>query len=121
MSLRSFLSVKQIRRLDRFSQIALVAADEAIEQAGWSDGLPYDPMRIGCVIATGIGGIETVESQHDVMRDRGAKMVSPLGIPQYMPNAAAAALSMTTGCRARCTASSRLARAAPTRSARRCG
>ena len=91
------LSVKQIRRLDRFSQIALVAADEAIEQAGWSDGLPYDPMRIGCVIATGIGGIETVESQHDVMRDRGAKMVSPLGIPQYMPNAAAAALSMTYG------------------------
>ena len=91
------LSVKQIRRLDRFSQIALVAADEALEQAGWSDGLPYDPMRIGCVIATGIGGIETVESQHDVMRDRGAKMVSPLGIPQYMPNAAAAALSMTYG------------------------
>src|SRR6478736_1920752 len=91
------LSVKQIRRLDRFSQIALVAADEALEQAGWSDGLPYDPMRVGCVIATGIGGIETVESQHDVMRDRGAKMVSPLGIPQYMPNAAAAALSMTYG------------------------
>jgi 3-oxoacyl-[acyl-carrier-protein] synthase II len=91
------LSVKQIRRLDRFSQIALVAADEALEQAGWSDGLPYDPMRIGCVIATGIGGIETVESQHDVMRDRGAKMVSPLGIPQYMPNAAAAAVSMTYG------------------------
>ena len=46
------------------------------------------------MIATGIGGIYTVESQHDVMRDRGAKMVSPLGIPQYMPNAAAAAVSM---------------------------
>jgi 3-oxoacyl-[acyl-carrier-protein] synthase II len=91
------LSVKQIRRLDRFSQLALVAADEATAQAGWSDGLPYDPMRIGCVIATGIGGIETVESQHDVMRDRGPKMVSPLGIPQYMPNAAAAAVSMTYG------------------------
>jgi 3-oxoacyl-[acyl-carrier-protein] synthase II len=91
------LSVKQIRRLDRFSQIALVAAGEAIQQAGWDDGLPYDPMEIGCVIATGIGGIETVESQHDVMRDRGAKMVSPLGIPQYMPNAAAAAVSMTYG------------------------
>ena len=48
-------------------------------------------------MATGIGGIETVETQHDVMRDKGAKMVSPLGIPQYMPNAAAAAVSMRFG------------------------
>jgi 3-oxoacyl-[acyl-carrier-protein] synthase II len=94
---KDLLSLKQIRRLDRFSQLALVAADEAVAQAGWSEELPYDPMRIGCVIATGIGGIETVENQHDVMRDRGAKMVSPLGIPLYMPNAGAAAVSMKYG------------------------
>lgn len=91
---KDFLSVKEARRLDRFSQLALVAAAEAIADAGWGDELPYDPMRIGCVIGTGIGGIETVEIQHDVMRDRGDKMVSPLGVPQYMPNAAAAAVSM---------------------------
>ena len=94
---KELLSVKEIRRLDRFSQLALVAADEAIAQAGWDGELPYDPMRIGCIIATGIGGIETVETQHDVMRDRGAKMVSPLGIPLYMPNAGAAAVSMKHG------------------------
>jgi 3-oxoacyl-[acyl-carrier-protein] synthase II len=94
---KELLSIKQIRRLDRFSQLALVAADEAIAQAGWAGGLPCDPMRIGCVIATGIGGIQTVESQHDVMRDRGANMVSPLGIPLYMPNAGAAAVSMKYG------------------------
>jgi 3-oxoacyl-[acyl-carrier-protein] synthase II len=94
---KELLSLKQMRRLDRFSQLALVAADEAISQAGWNEQLPYDPMRIGCLIATGIGGIETVESQHDVMRDRGAKMVSPLGIPLYMPNAGAAAVSMKYG------------------------
>jgi 3-oxoacyl-[acyl-carrier-protein] synthase II len=74
-----------------------VAAEEALGQAGWTGGLPYDPLRIGCVVATGIGGISTVETQHDVMRDRGAKMVSPLGIPQYMPNAGAAAVSMKYG------------------------
>jgi 3-oxoacyl-[acyl-carrier-protein] synthase II len=51
------------------------------------------------VIATGIGGIHTIESQHDVMRERGAKMISPLGIPQFMPNAAAAAVSMKHGLR----------------------
>jgi 3-oxoacyl-[acyl-carrier-protein] synthase II len=94
---REFLSVKEVRRLDRFSQFALVAAGEAIAQAGWDGEKPYDPMRIGCIVATGIGGIETVETQHDVMRDRGAKMVSPLGIPQYMPNAGAAAVSMKFG------------------------
>jgi len=88
------LSVKEARRLDRFSQFAIVASGEAVAQAGWDGQAPYDPLRIGCVIATGIGGIDTVETQHDVMRDRGAKMVSPLGIPQYMPNAAAAAVSM---------------------------
>jgi 3-oxoacyl-[acyl-carrier-protein] synthase II len=94
---RESLSAKEIRRLDRFSQFALVAATEAIEQSGWGAGLPYDSHRIGSVVATGIGGIETVERQHDVMRDKGAKMVSPLGIPQYMPNAAAAAVAMKFG------------------------
>jgi 3-oxoacyl-[acyl-carrier-protein] synthase II len=94
---KEFLSVKEIRRLDRFSQFGIVAADEAIAQAGWNGELPYDPMRVGCIIATGIGGIETVEIQHDIMRDRGAKMVSPLGIPLYMPNAGAAAVSMKHG------------------------
>src|SRR5690348_14045231 len=60
------LSVKEARRLDRFSQLALVASAEAIAQAGWGSGPPYDPLRVGCVVATGIGGIETVETQHDV-------------------------------------------------------
>jgi 3-oxoacyl-[acyl-carrier-protein] synthase II len=94
-----FLSVKEARRLDRFSQFAVVAAAEALKQAGWVPEVPYDPLRVGCVIATGIGGIHTIESQHDVMRDRGAKMISPLGIPQFMPNAAAAAVSMKHGLR----------------------
>ena len=88
------LTVKEVRRLDRFSQLAVVAAGEAVSQAGWQPEPPYDPLRIGCVVATGVGGIYTIESQHDVMRDRGARMISPLGIPQFMPNGAAAAVSM---------------------------
>jgi 3-oxoacyl-[acyl-carrier-protein] synthase II len=91
---KNHLSVKEARRLDRFAQLAVVAAGEALGEAGWEDEAPYDPMRIGCVIATGIGGQSTIETQLDVMRVRGAKMVSPLGIPQYMPNAAAAAVTM---------------------------
>jgi len=91
------LSVKEIRRLDRFSQLALVAAGEAIEDARWDGDLPYDPMRLGCILATGIGGIQTIELQHDVLRDRGPARMSPLGIPAQMPNAAAAAVSMKFG------------------------
>jgi 3-oxoacyl-[acyl-carrier-protein] synthase II len=71
-----------------------VAAGEALASAGWEQDSPYDPLKVACVVATGIGGIGTVETQHDVMRDRGTKMVSPLGIPLYMPNAGAAAVSM---------------------------
>ena len=91
------LSVKEVRRLDRFSQLALVSAGEAIADAGWEGELPYDPFRVGCVVATGIGGIQTVEAQLDVQRERGAERMSPLGIPAQMPNAAAAAISMKYG------------------------
>jgi 3-oxoacyl-[acyl-carrier-protein] synthase II len=89
-----YLTAKEVRRLDRFSQLALVAAGEAVSQSGWGEELPYDPLRVGCVMATGIGGQNTVEAQLDVLRDKGPRLVSPLGIPQYMPNAAAAAVSM---------------------------
>jgi 3-oxoacyl-[acyl-carrier-protein] synthase II len=91
------LTVKEIRRLDRFSQLALVAAGEAVEDAGWDGEVPYDAMRVGCIIATGIGGIQTIELQHDVLRDRGPARMSPLGIPAQMSNAAAAAVSMKFG------------------------
>ncbi|WP_249009241.1 beta-ketoacyl synthase [Conexibacter sp. DBS9H8] len=95
------LTVKEARRFDRSAQFIVVAADEALRQAGWltdaGTDLPYDSLRVGCVIATGIGGIGTMESQHDVMRQRGADRISPLGVPMYMPNAAAAAVSMRYG------------------------
>ncbi len=91
------LSVKEARRLDRFAQFAVVAADEAVADAGWSDGHPFDPMRIGLIMATGIGGFTTVQANLDVMREKGAMRISPLGIPMYMPNAAAAAVSMRHG------------------------
>jgi 3-oxoacyl-[acyl-carrier-protein] synthase II len=91
------LTVKEARRLDRFAQFAVIAADEAIADAGWSGGSPFDPMRVGLIMATGIGGFTTVQANLDVMREKGAMRISPLGIPMYMPNAAAAAVSMRHG------------------------
>ena len=64
-----FLSKKEARRADRFTQLGLAASDAALADAGWGAGLPYDADRIGCVIGTGIGGIGTMEDQHDTLRD----------------------------------------------------
>jgi 3-oxoacyl-[acyl-carrier-protein] synthase II len=88
------LGTKLSRRTDRFSQLALAASDEAIADAGWADGLPYEAERVGCVIGTGIGGIGTIETQQDVLRDRGAKRVSPLSVPLLMSNAASGTVAM---------------------------
>jgi 3-oxoacyl-[acyl-carrier-protein] synthase II len=96
------MSRREARRADRFTQLAQVAAAEAIEQAGWDSEPPYDPTEIGCVIGTGVGGIATIEDQHGVMLERGAGAMSPLCVPQMMPNAAAGAIAMRHGLRGEC-------------------
>ena len=58
-----YLTKKEVRRADRFTQFALVASDEALREAGWEGEKPYDPDRIGCIIGTGIGGIGTLDAQ----------------------------------------------------------
>jgi 3-oxoacyl-[acyl-carrier-protein] synthase II len=92
-----FLSKKEARRSDRFAQMAIVAAAEAIDQAGGVEGLPYEPHRIGCVIGTGIGGLPSLEENQRKMIERGEKAVSPLAVPLMMGNAAAAAVAMRHG------------------------
>ena len=96
---KEHLSVKEVRRSDRFTQLALTAAGEAIADAGWEDGVPGDPDRAACVIGTGIGGITTIEEQHTIMQERGPERVSPLGIPILMANAASGVVSMKHGLR----------------------
>lgn len=91
-----FLNRKEARRADRFTQLALASSDEALTSAGWSD-LPYDPARIGCVIGTGIGGIGSLMEQAGVLREKGAKAVSPLAVPLMMANAGSAAVAMRHG------------------------
>lgn len=96
---KDHLSVKEARRNDRFAQMAMVASDEALAAAGWGEEKPYPTERIGCILATGIGGLESLEGQHDNLRNNGEKAVSPLSVPLFMSNAGAAALSMRHGLR----------------------
>ncbi len=93
------MSAKEVRRSDRFTQLAVGACAEAVRDAGWAQEPPYDPASIGCVIGTGIGGLGSLESGHDVLRDRGPERVPPLLVPLMMTNAASAVLAMRHGLR----------------------
>jgi 3-oxoacyl-[acyl-carrier-protein] synthase II len=93
------LSIKEVRRADRFTQFALVASDEALKDAGWDGEAAYDPRRVGCIIGTGIGGIGTLTHNHQVLLEQGPKKVSPLAIPLMMGNAGAGAVTMRHGLR----------------------
>jgi 3-oxoacyl-[acyl-carrier-protein] synthase II len=88
------LSIKEVRRADRFTQFAIVAGDEALTEAGWKDELPYPAERIASILGTGIGGIGTLERGKEILMESGAQKVPPLSVPLMMSNAAAAAVSM---------------------------
>ncbi|PFZ76986.1 beta-ketoacyl-[acyl-carrier-protein] synthase II [Bacillus toyonensis] len=87
------LGKKEARRLDRFSQFALAAAEQA-----WSDSKleldRIDVERLGVYVGSGIGGIETLIENVDALRQKGPKRVSPTLVPAIMSNAAAAQISI---------------------------
>jgi 3-oxoacyl-[acyl-carrier-protein] synthase II len=93
-----FMTRKEVRRTDRFAQLAIAAAQEALVEAGWGDvESPYAPDRVGCIVGTSVGGITTEEEQIGRLRDRGHASVSPLTIPMVMSNAAAGNLAVRHG------------------------
>ena len=92
------ISSKEIRRLDRFCQFALVAADKAIRQSG-NDFSIGDSFRYGTLIGSGIGGLSEIETQHSKLFDRGPKRVSAFMIPKLMVNAASGNVSVRWGLR----------------------
>ncbi len=92
----------QARRMDRASQLALVAGLEAWADAGFGLGEdnPVDPERLSVSCATGIGGLHSLLDQWDIQRDKGQRRVSPFAIPMLMPNAPAANLGLKVNARA---------------------
>ena len=86
----------QARRLDRSGQLALIAAREAWADAGAVD---VDPERLAVVVASGIGGVHTLLSNYDVLKEKGPRRVSPLAIPMLMPNGPAASVALEVGAR----------------------
>nr|BFF24442.1 beta-ketoacyl-[acyl-carrier-protein] synthase family protein [Glycomyces mayteni] len=88
----------RLRRLDRSEQIALVAAQQAWDDAGLSDDL--DKERLGVVFGSGIGGALTLLAQDDILEESGARKVSPFTVPMLMPNGPAAVVGLEFGAKA---------------------
>ena len=88
---------KQARRMDRFSQLILAAARQAEADSGLEVEREAD--RIGVSVATGIGGLKSLQDSYDVLRERGPDRVNPFSIPAIIPNMGAAWVSMELGTR----------------------
>lgn len=93
-----FVSVKEARRMDRFIQFSMVAANEAIKDAGLVES-NIDPDLIGVYVGAGIGGLTTIEATTIYKEEHGVRRVSPFYIPMSIINMAAGNISISNGLR----------------------
>jgi len=87
---------KEIKKLDYFTQYAVVAAREAFKNSGL-DLSQTDPFLVGTLIGVGMGGILTIEEQHEVLLGKGPSRVTPFIVPKMIPNMAAGMVSIDLG------------------------
>jgi 3-oxoacyl-[acyl-carrier-protein] synthase II len=93
-----YLDKKEAKRFDLFAQFAIGAAEQAVTDACFANNWDkVDRRRVGAVIGTGTGGVATFEENCRALFEKGPSRVSPFFVPMYMPNAAAALISMRYG------------------------
>ncbi len=90
------LDSREVRRMDLFSQYAMVAAEEAVKDAGLNME-DEDPNRVGVIFGSGIGGLFSFETEHRKMIERGVRRISPYFITQMIIDIAAGHISMRYG------------------------
>ncbi len=91
-----YINKKEIKRLDKFTQYAIAASKMAVEDAKLNlDSINKD--RMGVIIGTGIGGVETIEQQHKTLLEKGNKRVSPFLVPMMIGNMASGQVSIFLG------------------------
>ena len=96
------LDNKAARRMEVFSQYAVAASREAFAMAGL-DMEKEDPYRVGVIIGSGIGGLSSMEKEHEKIITKGPKRVSPMLIPLMISNMAAGNVAIDLGCKGKCT------------------
>ena len=96
-----YMSIKEARRLDRFCQLAIAAADEALKSAGLPIDLRtapgIDTTRVGVLVSSGVGGLQTLMDQTRLLDAKGCNRVSPLMIPMMIIDLASGNISIRTG------------------------
>jgi len=94
------MSRKEVRRCDRFGQMAIASVAEAMESAGLSGPPPgISAERFGVIIGSGVGGIATLEANCNTLFTKGPRRVSPFFIPMYIPDIASGLVSIRYGLR----------------------
>ena len=93
---------KAARHMARFSQFAVAAAVEAWKDAGFSDEQKPDMDRVATLFGVGIGGIEVTGESYKILFDRGPDRLSPLAVPELIPNEAAGNVSIALGTKGPC-------------------
>ncbi|HIY20095.1 MAG TPA: beta-ketoacyl-ACP synthase II [Candidatus Blautia avistercoris] len=93
---KDFMDFKSARRMALFSQFAVAAAKEAIEQSGF-DIEKEDPFRVGCSVGSGIGSLQVAEEAHSKILDKGPGRLNPLVVPMMISNMAAGNVSIQFG------------------------
>ena len=91
-----YMNPKEARRIDKFIQLGIAAAVQAIKDAGL-EASPIDADRIGVAIGSGIGGINTIETTHDTLVKSGPRRVSPFFVPGVVINMISGNLSIEYG------------------------
>src|SRR5687767_7179228 len=89
-----YMDRKEAKRADWYTQYAVAASVQAMQDAGLANGHQIDPDRIGVIVGSGIGGLKSFEEQHDVYRERGQTKISPFFIPMFIADIAAGIVSM---------------------------
>lgn len=92
-----YFGVKDARKLDRYAQLGIVAADQAIENSGLNDYSALDKNRVGVIVGSGIGGMVTFETEHSNLVHKGPRRVSPHFIPMMILDIAAGQISIKHG------------------------
>ncbi len=93
-----YVPLKEAKRIDRFTQFALVGAIDAVRDSGL-DFAKEDPYRCGVILGSGIGGLQEIETQHSRLLEKGPDKVSAFTIPKLMVNAACGHVSIQYGLR----------------------
>ena len=93
----TYLPKHEAKHLDRFSQMAVGAAVQAVNDSGLDLAKIEDPFRVGVIVGSGIGGLAEFEAQHKRLVERGPMKVSPYMVPKLMINAAAGQISILYG------------------------